>query len=222
MEFPWDINNLLGGEVRVLWTPVATAAPANPKAVVDQISPYAKTALWNDFGAARDASSYSRAIAATDWTIQQSDSAVVRRPSSVTRRVTLSIAEFTEKTLQIIEVAPSTGTVAAAAGLGAQKEVGMGDVDSFPRYRIAFQSMRDTSAGKVIEPATAVPPSGERGRFVMGVGWEASITADEVSLEQAKATQSAVNVTFEFYPVSSQTAAKRYGVWWLEDAGTIA
>lgn len=221
--FPWNISNLLGGRIRGLYAPTTVAIPAGPKDIFVQNTVadpgYAPATGWLDFGAARDAASYSRGITQQEWEIQQAQAGVVRQVSAVTRKVSLSIAEITPEILQIVEVAPSIGTVAAASGVSAQKEIGMGAISDLPRYRIAFVSQRDTSAGKVIEAAGGNVAG--RGRFVVGVGWECSITADEAALEQAKATMTALPLTFEFFPVSSQPAGKEYGTWWLEQAGTM-
>lgn len=221
--FPWNISNLLGGRIRALYAPTTVALPDGPDDIFVQTavaSPnYAPKTGWLEFGGGRDASSYGRTIAKTGWELQQSKAAVVEQVSSVTRRLSLSIAEVTPEVLQIVEVAPSVGTVAAAVGVSAFKEVGMGGINDLPRYRVAFVSQRDPSAGKVIEPAGGNVAG--RGRFVVGVGYECSISADEVALEQAKATMSALTVQFDFYPVSGQPAGKEYGTWWLEQAGTI-
>lgn len=222
--FPWNIANLLGGRVRVLYAPTTVAVPAGPKDVFVQTavaSPnYAGATGWLDIGAGRDASHYERGITTADWEIQQAKAAAVRQVSGVVRRVQVSMGEFTPELFQIIEEAPAIGTLAAASGVSAQKEVGMGGIDTLTRYRVAFVAQRDPSAGKVIEP-TGGNVAG-RGRFVVGCGWEASISADQVQLEYAKATMSALTVTFEFFPVSGQAAGKEYGAWWFEQAGTIA
>lgn len=221
--FPWNISNLLGGRIRALHAPTSVTIPAGPASIFVQTavaSPsYAPATGWLDFGGSRDASNYERGITTADWELQQAKAAVVRQVSAVTRRVSLSIAEVTDALLQIIEEAPSIGTVAAATGVSAQKEIGMGGIDALTRHRIAFISQRDPSAGKVIEP-TGGNITG-RGRFVVGVGWECSLSADSVQLEQAKATMSALTVNFDFYPVSGQPDGKEYGTWWLEAAGTM-
>lgn len=220
--FPYDLSNLLGGKVRILYTPVVggAAVPAGPKDIFDQESPYASGASWVDFGATSAPSSYERGLDLTGWEIEQSDAAVVEQVSSQTRRVSVPMAELNQAAFKIFENASSVGTVAATTGQGAQKKIGMGLIQSLARYRIAFVSMRDQSAGQVTETAGAVPPSGKRGRFVVGVGWEAAITADAVALEQAKAAMSSVTVTFNFYPVG-ETSGEEFGAWWLEDAGAL-
>lgn len=221
--FPWNINNLLGGRIRALYAPTTVALPAGPGDIFVQTAVaapnYAPKTGWLDFGAGRDAAHYERGITVAEWEIQQAKAAVVRQVSGLVRRVQLSIAEITPELVQILEEAPAIGTIASAAGVSAQKEVGMGGIDTLSRYRIAFVSQRDPSAGKVVEPAGG---NTGRGRFVVGVGWECSVSADAVQLEAAKATMSALTVTFDFFPVSGQTDAKAYGAWWFEQAGTIA
>lgn len=224
--FPYNINNLLGGRVRILWADGETggaAIPTGPKDVFAQADPYgpvgAGAAAWKDFGAGKDPSTYGRNIDVEGWEIQQANSAIVEQVNEITRTVTVSMAELNETTLAIFEGATTTGTVAPVTGQSAQKTVGMGIVTSLKRYRIAFASMRDRASGIVTEPVGA--GGGTRGRFVVGVGWSAAVSADNAELEQAKSTLSAVSLTFKFYPVTSQPSGEEFGKWFFEDAGTI-
>lgn len=223
--FPFDINNMLGGQVRVLLADLSQTTPpavaTGPKDIFVQQSPYAAAAGYTDVGATRDSFSYARGLESTGWEIQQAQGPVIEQITNLTRRVTVSFAEFRGDLMQILEQAPSVATVAPTTGQGAQKRVGMGKITSLKRYRVGFVAMRDVASGVVTETATAVPPSGKRGRFVVGYGHEASITADESAIELAKGGESAFPLTFNFYPVSSQPDDTAYGNWWLEDAGIL-
>lgn len=221
MEFPFDINTLLGGAVRVLIAEptagVLPAIPAGPKDIFAQSGAMAAAVNWRDFGATRDSFTYDRSLEATGWEIQNAQGPVVEQITNLTRRVTVSVAGLDEKAFRILEQAQNTGTIASVAGQSSYKTVGMGSVTTLERYRVAFASQRDIASGVVIEPGGAV----KRGRLVVGVGWEASITADSASIEQAKGGLTAVPLTFNFYPVSSQASDVKYGKWYLEDAGTM-
>jgi hypothetical protein len=82
---------------------------------------------------------------------------------------------------------------------------------------MAFISRRHTSSGLVTEPGGAT-----RGRFVMGAGYDVQMTADSAELSQGKGELSAFGITFKFFPHAGGTAGQEYGLWALEDTGTIA
>jgi hypothetical protein len=216
--FPYDINNLLGGRVRVLFAPLATAVPLNIDDVIEVNSTgYAAQTGWTDLGAAKDSFSYSRGFDTSGWEIQQTTGNVVEEITDLTRTITVSLAEIKPEHLQLIENAPAVETVAAASGRSAQKRVKFGAFTSITRYRFAFLSQRSTASGIVTHSDTTTT----RGRFVMGTAYEAQISADEVEFEQAKGELSAASVTFTLFPASGQPTGQEWGSWLLEDAGAI-
>ena len=167
--FPYDIDNLLGGAVRILRAP-------------------------------------------------QSQAAVLTEITEVTRTIAVSFAEFTQAILGIIEGDGSSGTVAAAAGVSAQKIQKFGAINSLDEYRFAFISRRHVASGLVTESGGAT-----RGRFVMGCALRASLAAEDASIEQAKGNLTASGVTFRLFPDPDETLSEdSWGFWALEESGTIA
>ena len=124
--FPYDIDHLLGGRARVLFAPTTEPLPGDISDLVDMTSPYAVNGSWEDLGATRDAASYSRSIGTEGYEIQQATGLVLEEITEVSRQLQVSIAEIKPEHLQIIEEAASVGTIAAAAGVSAQKSVEFG------------------------------------------------------------------------------------------------
>lgn len=220
--FPYDIENLLGGAVRILYAPTSVAVPDNIADVIDMESPYAAQTGWIDLGATKESFSYSRGFDVEGWEIQQLAGNVIEEVTDLSRSITVSYADMSPENLQIIENAPSILPIVAAAGKSAQDKIAFGSFSSFTRYRFAFIARRPKQAGIVIESAGAVPASGQRGRFFMGVGYSCQIAADEVEFEQAKGELTAAGVTFTLFPESGETSGQEYGAWFDEHAGTIA
>jgi hypothetical protein len=101
--FPYDIDHLLGGAVRVLYAPTSVAIPTGINSVIDMVSPYAAKTGWLEFGATKEAFSYSRAFEVQGYEIQQLAGNVLEEISSITRQVTLSAAEIRKEVLAIME-----------------------------------------------------------------------------------------------------------------------
>lgn len=216
--FPYDINNLLGGRVRVLFAPLATAVPANIDDVINVDGGYAAQTGWTDLGAAKDSFSYSRGFDTAGWEIQQAQGNVIEEVTDLTRSISVSLAEIKPSHLQLIENAPSIATITGVSGKSAQKKVAFGSFTSITRYRFAFISQRSTASGTVTESG-----GGIRGAFVMGTAFESQVSADEVEFEQTKGELSAATVSFTLFPASGQPTGQEYGAWYTEDVGqTIA
>lgn len=215
--FPYNVDNLLGGAVRILYAPTTVAIPDSIDDVIAMVSPYAPKTGWIDFGATKEAFSYSRSFDTAGYEIQQVPGAILEDITDLTRQVSVSVAELTPETLAIIEQGTIATDVAAAAGIGAQDVVKFGSFLSVDQYRIAFISRRHKGSGLVTEPDGTTT----RGRFVMGVGYRCQMTADEVSLEGTKGELSAAALTFKFFPESGQTYGQEFGAWFMEAAGTI-
>ena len=216
--FPYDLNNLLGGRVRVLFAPTSTSITlaGGIDDVIEVNGGYAAQSGWTDLGATKDSFSYSRGFDTAGWEIQQIQGNVIEEVTDITRSISVSVAEIKPEHLQLIENAPSIATISAAAGRSAQKKIAFGAFSSITRYRFAFISQRSTASGVVTESSSAT-----RGRFVMGVAYEAQISADEVEFEQTKGELSAATVTFTMFPASGQPSGQEFGAWFTEDAGTI-
>lgn len=219
--FPYDINNLLGGAVRVLYGKTsgvgAAAVPTSIADVVSMVHPYAAATNWTDLGATRDAFSYGRGFASEGYEIQQVRGNVIEEITDITRTIEVSVADFRPEHLAMMEGSPTVGTVPGGTGEGTQKRVGFGSFASLDQYRFAFVAMRPKQAGVVIEPGGRT-----RGRFFMGVAYMAQLSADDVSLEFDKGTLTAAGVTFALFPDGTEDAGEEFGAWYDEDAQTIA
>lgn len=217
--FPYDINNLLSGAVSVLYAdPAVATIPDDISDVIAMVPPYASKTNWTYLGATREAFSYTRGFDSEGLEIQQSQSAILEEVTNINRAITLSMAEFNPFGFQLMENAPSVATVAASAGQGAQKRIAFGNFASIKRYRFAFISRRPQGAGLVTMPTGLT-----RGRFVMGVAYQAQLQADEITMEQGKGTLTAVELAFGLFPETTiaQPEGQEVGAWFLEDTGTI-
>lgn len=217
--FPYDLNTLLGGAARVMYAPAASVAvPVDPDDIFAQKDPYTKRTGWENFGATKDSFTYNTGLEKSGFDIQNATGVVLEDVTSITRSVTVSVANIDKDILPIIENASSVGSVAAQAGvMSAYDEVNTGNFTSVTRYRIAFVAQRHKASGGVVEGGAV----GTRGRFVVGVGLLAEISADDRALELAKGELSAIPVTFTFFPDETQTTGEEFGRWWFERAGTI-
>lgn len=218
--FPYDINNLLTGAVEIYYALTSVAIPVDISDVLDMEAPYAPLTGWTPLGATKEPFSYSRSFDSEGLDIQQSTTAVFEEVTDIERTITVSMAEFNPFGFQLMENAPSTATIAAATGASAQKKIAFGSFTSMTRYRFAFLSRRPKGAGTVTESdGTTI-----RGRFVMGVAYQAQIQADEIEMEQGKGELTAVELAFTLFPETTvaQPEGQDVGFWALEDAGTIA
>src|SRR5262245_38319560 len=96
--FPYDIDNLLGGAVRILYAPSTQAIPSTGGIadVIEMVGPnYAAKTGWIDLGATKESFSYTRGFDVEGWEIQQTAGNVIEEISDITRSVSVSIAEFT-------------------------------------------------------------------------------------------------------------------------------
>lgn len=218
--FPYDISNLLTGAVSIYYALTSVAIPVDISDVIAMEAPYAPQTGWVPLGATKEPFSYSRSFDSEGLDIQQSTTAVFEEVTDIERTITVSMAEFNPFGFQLMENAPSTATIAAIAGASAQKKIAFGSFTSMTRYRFAFLSRRPKGAGEVTESdATTV-----RGRFVMGVAYQAQIQADEIEMEQGKGELTAVELAFTLFPETTvaQPEGQDVGFWALEDTGTIA
>lgn len=218
--FPYEINNLLVGAVRILYAPTSVALPTDIDSVIDMESPYNAKTGWLELGATKESFTYTRGFDTEGLEIQQSSGVLFEEITDLSRQIEVSAAEFSPEIVKIIEGAETAvATVAAAAGKSAQKKVHIGAFSTLSRFRFAFLARRNQASGIVTESDTVTT----RGRFVMGVLYSASMAADDASMEFAKGELTAAGVTFSAFPDSSvAVAANNYGAWYFEDAGAIA
>lgn len=218
---PYDVANLLSGAARVLISDDSVALPAVPANVTDVFdakSPYAAKAGWVDIGATADATSYTRDMSAQEYTIEQSQAPVFEDITEVNRTLRVQMAEFDMNKLKIMEGEGTTGTVAAVATVSAPaKTVKFGSVNNLKKRRVAFVGQRNPLSGTVHENTAAL----DRGRFVMFVLYNVLISADSTEISIGKGNLASGPVSFKAYPESGLASGVEFGIWVLEDAGTI-
>ena len=280
--FPYDLNHLLGGATRVLYTPITTAIPSGPSQIFSQTYPYnpvgaayvttdvapAGTAItvndastlpatpfalqsalqsgdisvtaktgnsltvtgvtaalpagtflhtadgWRDFGATREAFVYGRNLAATGYQIQQVSADILEEVTDTQRTAAVSIAEIRPETLAIME----EGLIGTADS-GAYDAVAYGSIHDLTQYRIAYAARRNKQSGIVTETSGGRA----RGRFVVGLGFRAQLSADNVQMNIAKGELSSATVTFRFFPetTGAQAEGTEFGKWFTERVRTI-
>lgn len=218
--FPYDLDHLLGGRVRVLLSLIDSAPdpiPTKLDDIIDLEGTYDPQGNWFDAGAARDSASYSRAFSAEGWAIQQVNSDVMEDITGTSRSVTLSIAEFRAQMLELIEQSPGQEAIAAAKERSKQTRIPFGEILDLDRYRVALIAQRKKKSGIVTEGVGGK----ERGRFVAVILNECNVTPDETGAEFDKGSLSHVPVTFTAYPAAGEPEGEEYGGWLLEEAGKI-
>lgn len=216
--FPYDIDNLLGGRVRVLYAPASEDIPTGIDDIIDMVDPYAVVGDWVDLGATAEASSYSREIESEGYDIQQASGAVLEEITNVSRSITAPLAEITPENLQILEESSAPESLSAGVDIGAQEQIKIGTFDSLSYYRVAFVAMRAQGSGVVTETSS----SKTRGRMVAFCLYNCTISADESEISFEKGNLASAPVTFTGFPESGEASGEEYGTWFFEDAGTIA
>jgi hypothetical protein len=214
--FPYDIDNLLGGAVRVLYAPTSVAIPTGINDVIDMTTPYAPKTGWVDFGATKEGFTYTRGFSTSGFEIQQVPGAILEDITDLNRVIQVSVAEFRDTIIAMFEQGTVATDVAAATGVGAQDIVRFGAFNSVTQYRIAWISRRHQGSGTVTEAGGTV-----RGRFFMGVGYRCQITADDIEYNGAKGELTGLGVSFKLFPESGQTYGQEYGFWASEHSGTL-
>jgi hypothetical protein len=216
--FPYDLTKIGNvGRVRCLYAPTSVAIPADISGIIDMVSPYAPKTGWVDFGAAKSNASYSRNAAGSGIDIEQETAAIFEAITDVSRQFTLSLSQWDENVMQIIENAPSIGTIASGTGKSAQKSVLVGGFQAFTSFRLALIGMRHPDSGLVTETGGVT-----RGRLICTMAYRASLTSDNVSADFEKGALSELKPVFEAKPEPGQPSGKDYGGWLFESAGTIA
>lgn len=217
--FPYDINNVIGGRIRLLLAdPADVVVPLADGigSVIDLEAPYAARTGWVDIGATSEAFSYTRGFDVEGWEIQQAQGNIIEEVTSTNRTVTLSLAEFRQDLIELVENSAITGDVASGAGVSAQRGVRFGSFSSLARHRIAFISQRALASGTFTESDDTT----KRGGFAMGVGYSCQISADDATIEFDKGTLSAFTVGFTFFPNTTNpdtlAAGQEYGAWYYE------
>jgi hypothetical protein len=215
--FPYDIDNLLGGAVRVLFAPPTAPLPADIGDVIDMTTPYAPVTPWKDFGATKEGFTYNRGFDTAGFEIQQVPGAILEDITDLSRSITVSVAELRDDLIAMVEQGTIGTDVAAGTGYGAQDIVKFGSFNSVTQYRIAWVSKRHQGSGTVAESGSVT-----RGRFFMGVGYRCQITADEIEWAGAKGELTGLGLSFKLFPEPGQLYGQEYGLWASEQAKASA
>lgn len=216
----YDLAKLAVGAIRVVRAPDSVTVPDDISDVVNMVAQagsYPLKAGWLDFGATTDASSYSRGIESEGLQIEQESGDIDERITEVPRSLTFPMAHIDENNMKLIEQAPAIEQVAGASQVGPQKRVPIGTFEDVDRYRVGFIGVRSKKAGIVTEPGGAT-----RGRMIAIFLYEASISADEASMEFAKGSLWSGEITFNAFPDNTQPEGEEHGLWLFEEASTIA
>ncbi len=226
---PYDIANLLGGAVRILYAvpgngtlPAGSVAPPEDLSdIIDLVYPYAPKTGWKDFGATKENFTYSRGFETEGLEIQQFQGNIIEEITAISRNMQVSAAEFSPEILQIIENATGIDTVAAVAGASvAQKVVPIGSFASPARYRMAFIARRYVASGTVTEPVA--DGARVRGRFVGAWLHQTQVSADDTEIEIGKGELAASGVTFAGFPEPGLDGEEAFGGWAFEEPGIVA
>lgn len=218
LAFPVTLTGLLSGPARILWAASGQARPTKIDDIIGMATPYTKKTGWNEFGATSDAAGYSREMESEEYEIEQVTGAVLEKISSVTRTLTVPIAEITAANMLIAEAAPASTSVAAGAGgsgTPAQTRLDFGSILTLPKYRIAIIAERDSGFGTSGE-------GGARGQLVAIVLYWASITTDASDMEISRGDLVGREVTFRAFPDPAVSdSLKAHGAFIEETGATV-
>jgi hypothetical protein len=185
-QFPYDVNELLGGRARILIAPSTQALPTALTSIIAVATPYAAATGWVEIGATGGPAQYSRNITVSGYDIQQSTSAVLEEVQDVTRTIAFPAAEIRSDNLQLFEgsdVADITGT---------QDRVRFGTIVELSSHRIAIIGIR-----KKVQGVTA---DTTRGRLVALVGFNVTISADNAQASFGEGEMMTLPLSFTFHP----------------------
>jgi hypothetical protein len=206
-QFPYDVNELLGGRARILIAPTSVAVPTSLSSIVSTTSPYAASTGWEDIGATAGPAQYSRNLTVAGYDIQQSTSAVLEEPQEVTRTISFPAAEVRSDILALFE---GTDSVTSATGADVVK---FGTIVELTSHRIAIVGIRKKVQGTPTADAT-------RGRLVALVGYNVTISADNAQGSFGEGEMMTMPLSFTFHSDATiNTTGEEMGAWFLENAG---
>lgn len=217
-QTPYDLANLLKGPVRVLYAPLSWAIPTKLKDIFAVEGEYKPVASVKDFGATAGGGSYNRQFSTSGNQIDQATGDIDQEVTDVVRSIQAPFNEVTPELLQMMEGAQTIGTVAAAAGYSAEKQIKTGTVESLTAYRIIIVGRRAVGQGADVVQKDGVT----RGALVAYCMYRGKIVGDQAALQLARGQLASANLGFQAYPEPGQKAGEEHGIWMLEQAGTIA
>lgn len=213
--FPYDLTNLFGGAIRMLYAPTSVAVPDELSDIIDLTSPYVAKTGWEDLGATGGPFTYNRNITKSGYNIQQSSATVLEEVSELTRTFAVAAAEFTPEVMSLFEESTGVDTVAAAANKSSQKRVPFGNITSLTPYRVAFIGRRKKAQGVVTEPGALT-----RGALVAWIGYKVELAADNSQISVGEGDMATAPLQFTCYPETTITAeGEEHGFVISEDIG---
>jgi hypothetical protein len=233
----YALDELLGSGARVLYSdddytlPVTSGAPTlGIHNIISVIGPdYAAQTGWNDLGGSREGqgAQYERNIETNEWNLEQATGAVAEDITDVPRSMTVQMAEIKPEHVSIIEEAPASRAIAAAAGAAgtgraAQTAVDFGDIENLTRRAWAIIGQRRKGVGADV--TEAANGNEVRGGLAAVVLYSATISSEAAQFELQKGQMSNIPVQLRAFPHVSITDGQRArGTWLFEDApATIA
>lgn len=213
-----EITDLISGAARVLLAPIDEALPEGIEDIMLMESPYTLQGDWFDFGATTGPTETGRSIESEGLAIEQLQGNVVEDITDVSRSMKVPMAGISPENVQIFENASAIGTLTAASGVSAQKQVKFGSFSEATQYRAVIIGRRPKIGGLVTEssPSTTV-----RGRLVARVLYRVSLAADESTISIGKGSFASADVSFNAYPEPGEDTDESGGTWFFEAAGTI-
>lgn len=216
--YPREDSKLIDGPARWLWTPLATAIPADASSVVAMVDPYAAKVNWNDGGHTLEGVSVSREISKEGYETEQSNGEIRARVTGTERQLTINAAEIKPDIIRIHEEGSANVAIAAGANKGAQTAVDAGNIESLSKFRLAVFALSAKEDVPIIEPGSALV---KRGGIFGYLCFRAELAAESAELVLKKGELSGVELTFDLYP-DPVDASRRTMRYLFESAGTIA
>lgn len=212
---PFTLENLAGAAARPLLAPATAPLPAKLSDITAQRRPYAATTPWFDVGATGGPLQVSRNITVAGYTIQQSQTPLLEEPTEVTYTVQIPFAELRPETIQIINQSNRVIAAVASATDGSGKKIPFGNITDLAHYRVAFLVRRVRAQGVVDEGGGVT-----RGRYLAYVGYDCTITGENVQTNFGRGELSQAPVTFRLYPDPTGTVTaegEEHGFFFDED-----
>jgi hypothetical protein len=222
---PYNLDSLAGAAARVLIAPVTASLPVKGSDIFVQQSPYTVAGEWLDVGATSGPTVVHRNVTLGGYNIEQSQTMLVEEPTAIVHQLTVPFAELSPAVLGYVlngtEVANSAVTTGTGTGVHdtdlASTTSTYGNIFDQDYYRIAMVVRRSKLQGVVTELTGLT-----RGSWVVFVGYQASMSAEDSAASFAKGTLANLPMTFNLYPDPTVTAeGEEFGFWLQETAGTF-
>lgn len=219
---PYSLENLAGAAIRPILLPI-TGDPSDDlweriDDIFDQVAPYAVVSedAFN-VGATAGPAQVSRNLTTAGYTIEQTQDTVLEEPQTITYTVQIPMAELRPEILQVLHQG-TTEEIAAAVGRSAATKVNFGTITDLSHYRVALVTRRKKIQGTVRE-GVAGP---FRGRWLVYVGYDCTVSAENVQTSLGRGQLAQAPVTFKLNPIDDQPEGEEHGYWIDEHSGVLA